>query len=262
MTTGERLAAFGLALPLGHVLVSLEDRPDLWRPMGELNGSVWPEFMLHDQVVADTWHHLREDWARFQCCLLDPAGDLVAALNSAPVPFDGTDDDLPSGWDDQMLRSVAAIASPATCTAHGALQIVVRPDRRGSGYAGVMVGAMRALTAEQGFPVLIACVRPTAKDQDPYAGIDEYAHRVREDGLPADPWIRLHVRLGGRIVRGAPESMRIEGAVDEWRAWTGLPFPVSGLYVPPGAAAPVDIDLEADSGVYLDPNVWVAHWLI
>jgi hypothetical protein len=56
--------------------------------------------------------------------------------------------------------------------------------------------------------------------------------------------------------------MRMEGTIAEWRAWTGLPFPVSGLYTVPFAAAPVDIDLEADRGVYLDPNVWVVHWLL
>ncbi len=194
--------------------------------------------------------------------LLDAAGEPVAGLNCAPLAWDGTEDDLPAGWDQQIIRTFGGLDAGTAPDTLGAVQIVVRKDRQGQGLAGVMVRAMQALALEQGFAALIACVRPTAKDQDPYADIDDYAFRVREDGLPLDPWIRLHVRLGGRVVRGEPESMRMEGTVAEWREWTGLPFPVSGLYTPPFAAAPVDIDLEADRGVYLDPNVWVVHWLV
>ena len=53
--------------------------------------------------------------------------------------------------------------------------------------------------------------------------------------------------------------MTVEGTIAEWREWTGLDFPASGPYLPVGAASPVEIDLEADRGVYRDPNVWVVH---
>ena len=53
--------------------------------------------------------------------------------------------------------------------------------------------------------------------------------------------------------------MTIEGTVAEWREWTGLELATSGSYVPEGAAAPVEIDVDADRGVYRDPNVWVVH---
>ena len=62
--------------------------------------------------------------------------------------------------------------------------------------------------------------------------------------------------------------MRSTGTVADWRQWTGLAFPETGAYVVPRAAAsPVPIDVEADRGVYLDPNVWVVHdlasaWII
>ncbi len=101
--------------------------------------------------------------------------------------------------------------------------------------------------------------RPTDKVRYPLTPIERYAHWTRADGLPFDPWIRLHVRLGGRIVRASPASMRIEGTAAEWREWTGLELPDSGDYLPAGAAAPMTMDVEADRGVYLDPNVWVVH---
>jgi GNAT superfamily N-acetyltransferase len=257
----ERLGPYGLTLPPGHSLVSLAERPDLREPLGDFNSSAWPEFMLHDAIVNEHWGRLFADFAPFQMVLLDPGEELVAGLNSAPLAWDGTDVGLPEGWDDQVWRTVEGLDSGVPPDTLGALQIVVRADLRGSGYAGVMVDAMRANARAHGFRALIACVRPTGKVGHPLVPIDEYAHRTRADGLPEDAWIRLHVRLGGRIVRGAPASMRIAGSVADWEEWTGLAFPHSGVYVPEGAIAPVDIDLEADQGVYLDPNVWVVHQL-
>jgi len=260
MAMGERLAAHGLALPPGHTLVGLDERPDLIRPAGDLNASVWPEFMLHSGVVDAHWHHLFEAFVDTQCCLFDADGELVAGLNSAPLTWDGTDDDLPVGWDDQMLRTVAGLRpgdGPADTL--GALQVVVRPSRRGEGYAGTMVQAMRAIARERGYRAVIACVRPTSKDRYPLTPIERYATWTRDDGLPLDPWMRIHVRLGGRIVRGEPASMTIRGTVAEWREWTGLAIPESGLYLPVGAAAPVQVDMSADEGVYRDPNVWIVH---
>ena len=260
MTAGERLAAHGLVLPERHVLVTVEDRPDLDREMSFLGASVWPEFMLHDAVVDANWHHLWEDWAGTQACLIDAEGEMVAVLHAAPLRWDGTDDGLPDGWDDQLLRSVAGLAagSPPPDTL-GAIMIAVRTDRQGSGCAGTMLGAMRALGRERGFRALIACVRPTGKAPYAMIPVERYAHWRRDDGLPLDPWIRLHVRLGARVVRGVPRSMTMRGTVAEWREWTGLTMPESGDYLPEGAAAPVHVDVEHEEGVYYDPNVWVVH---
>lgn len=242
--------------------MTLDERPDLAHGISVLGSSVWPEFMLNSPVASEHWPHLWDTFAPTQGCLFDAAGDMVAVLHSAPLAWDGTDDGLPEGWDDQLARSVDGLAtgSPPADTL-GALMIAVRPDRQGGGHAGTMLNAMRALAHERGFRAVIACVRPTGKA--PYAlfPIERYAGWTREDGLPLDPWIRLHVRLGGRIVRGVPRSMTIPGTVAEWREWTGLAFPESGEYLPEGAPAPVRIDLEADRGIYFDPNVWVVHEL-
>jgi GNAT superfamily N-acetyltransferase len=259
VTTGERLAARGLALPPGHTLLSVEERPDLWRPMSDVNVSVWPEFMLNDPVANEHWGRLREDFAPFQLALLDETGELMAVNNSAPLAWDGTDDGLPAGWDDQLLRSVDGLDAGMPPDTLGALQVTVRPDRQGSGYSGVMVKAMRANAEAHGYRAVIACVRPTDKVRYPLIPIEAYARWTRADGLPFDPWVRLHVRLGGRLVRPSPASMRIEGSVAEWHEWTGREFPGSGDYLPEGAAAPVTVDIAADRGVYLDPNVWVVH---
>jgi hypothetical protein len=86
-----------------------------------------------------------------------------------------------------------------------------------------------------------------------------YITMMREDGLPADPWLRVHVRAGGQILRVAPASMVMVGSLADWRAWTGLPFDRSGDVIVPEALVPVHCDVEHDHAVYVEPNVWVEH---
>jgi hypothetical protein len=249
----------GVELPPGTRLVSLADRPDLTVPLARHNGAVWPRFMLEDPVADRLWHRLDEDFAESQVLLLAADDAIVAAGNCAPLFWDGTDDGLPAGWDDQFERTVGGLLGGVAPNTLGALQIVVAPGHQGAGISATMVKVFRAIAHERGFGAVIACVRPSRKARYPLMSMGDYAAWRRPDGLPFDPWLRVHARAGGRIVRVAPESMRIEGTLAQWREWTGLEFPVSGLYVVEGGVAPVQIDVGADRGVYLDANVWVVH---
>lgn len=249
----------GLELPPDTRIVSLAEQPDLRGPMGDHNVAVWPAFMLESPVAGRHWDRLFGPWAAFQLCLLDADGTILAAQNSAPLAWDGTDAGLPAGWDGQLERSARDLADGVAPTTLGALQIVVAPQRQGSGHAGLMLSAMRANARAHGLRAVIACVRPTWKPRYPLIPIERYAAWTRADGAPFDPWIRLHVRLGGRITRTAPQSMTITGTVAEWEAWTGLLMPETGHYVIPGGCEPVSIDRDADLGTYHDSNVWIVH---
>jgi GNAT superfamily N-acetyltransferase len=248
-----------LELPPGHRLVSFSERPDLVDASLDFNSAVWPEFMLQDAVIHEHWHLLWDAFTDFQLTLLDADDSIAATTNSAPLAWNGTDDDLPDGFDAQLQRSASDHDAGAPVDTLGALQIVVDPKRRGTRLAGVMLQAMRANARRHGFRAVIACVRPTDKHRYPLAPIDHYARWTRPDGEPFDAWIRLHTRLGGRIVRGAPESMTMRGSVAEWEAWTGMSFPETGPYVIPFAIDTLAIDRESDLGVYHDPNVWIVH---
>jgi hypothetical protein len=83
--------------------------------------------------------------------------------------------------------------------------------------------------------------------------------RRTADGLPADPWLRAHVRAGGEIVKVAPASMVIAGSIAEWNCWAAMSFTATGQVVVPGALVPVHVSLEQDQVVYVEPNVWVRH---
>ena len=246
-------------LPDGLRVVSLAERPDLEDAIDRHNGAVWPEFMLHDPVAGRLWRVLNGPFAQWQRLILDPSDRIVAALNSAPLRWDGTDAGLPAGWDDQFERSVADLTDGHAPNTLGAIQIVVAPQEQGKGLAAVTLGVMRATAVEADFSSLIACVRPTHKDRYPLMPISDYAAWHRPDGLPFDPWLRVHARAGGRIVRASPESMTIRGSIASWQEWTGLEFPMSGPYVVPFAAATVEVDVAGDVATYHDPNVWMVH---
>src|SRR4029077_1579441 len=102
-----------------------------------------------------------------------------ATNNSAPVAWDGTDDDLPEGWDDQVERTIQNLLDGTQVDTLGAIQIVVDPARRGSRLGGVMVQAMQANARAHGYRAVIACVRPTEKARYPLIPIEQYAFWTR-----------------------------------------------------------------------------------
>ena len=133
----------------------------------------------------------------------------------------------------------------------------VVPEYRGLGIAETILRRLAAIGAGHGLDALVAPVRPTWKDRYPLVALDRYAGWRRADGLPYDPWLRTHERLGGELLAMAPRSMTISGTRAEWEEWTGMVFPEDGNYVVPGALVPVHF--KNGRGVYVEPNVWVRH---
>ena len=258
-TIEARLRAYGLELPSGHTLTTLTERPELEPLVDAHHIGMWEPFMTESEVANRMFPRAHTDWPDHQLVLLDAAGAVVATSNAMPLAWDGTDADLPATWDEQVLRSATDVDAGRAPTTLGAMLIVVGRHVRGGGLSGVMLQAMQAACRAAGYRAVIACVRPTEKHRYPLIPIERYATWTRDDGLPFDPWIRLHVRIGGRIVRAAPYSMAIRGSIADWETWTGLSFPGSGDYIVPTATSPVTIDRERDEGVYFDQNVWVVH---
>jgi hypothetical protein len=157
--------------------------------------------------------------------------------------------------DDAILRTVAA-REP---TALMALLIAVPRDQRGRHISTDGLLAMVEIARRHGLHSLLAPVRPTLKDRYPITPIDRYARWRLDDGRAFDPWIRIHERVGGKILCPAPRSVHISGAVAEWEEWVGMAFPESGEYVFPAGLAPLMVDCESDLAEYWEPNVWMVH---
>src|SRR5262245_16885097 len=199
------------------------------------------------------------DYAEFQFYAWDDEREEVVGVgNAMPAAWDGDGASLPNGGLDAVLEARFAEGTP-TPTVLCALQIVIAPECRGQGLSRRMIERMADIGRDHGFDTLIAPVRPTLKERYPLTPIDRYVSWRRADGTHLDPWLRTHERLGGEIVKVAPESVVVAGTVAEWEEWTALALPESGTYVVPGALVPIEIDRERDEGVYVEPNVWMAH---
>jgi GNAT superfamily N-acetyltransferase len=234
----------------------LADHPDLVEPMWAMPNS-WPEFMRHDPIGGLYYANVETRFADFVLVAQDDAGEVVACGYSVPITLGG--DPLPdNGWDFAVRNGLLTSLRGQAPDAVSAIEIAVRPDRQGSGLSQMVLAAMRDNAARHGFAELVAPVRPNGKT-DPHEPMAAYAARVRDDGLPADPWLRVHVRAGGRIAAVAPRSMVVPGTLAEWREWTGLPFDETGPVLVPRALAPVHCDAEHGVATYVEPNVWVVH---
>ena len=236
-------------------LVSHAERPELQQRRGEL-GAAWEEFMYHDAVANQHWDRQYEEFPDLQLYLVDDEDRYLAESNAVPIPF-GPDALPDDGWDAAMEQAFAG--RPAVAVS--AIAITIGVDHRGKGLSTTMLDAMRQAAAARGVTDLVAPVRPSRKHVYPLTPMARYVEWRRDDGLLFDPWLRVHERAGATLIRVAPSSMRIAGTVENWEGWTGLRFPDTGRYVVPGALVPVEIDVDRDEGVYVEPNVWMHHRL-
>jgi hypothetical protein len=212
--------------------------------------------MYHDTVANRLWNRQYDEFPDLQLFLVDEHDRLLAESNAVPVPF-GPDELPDEGWDAALEQAFAG--RPAACVS--AIAITIGVGERGRGLSRALLHGMRAAAAARGVSDLVAPVRPSLKHRYPLVTMERYVEWRREDGKLLDPWLRVHETVGARLVRVAPQSMRIPGSVTEWEGWTGMAFPDSGSYVVAGALVPVEIDRERDEGLYVEPNVWMHHRL-
>jgi hypothetical protein len=247
---------------MAHTIVSYRERPELDERWEQTVAPAWPEFAMHDTSINANWDTIFEHAPDFQFYVLDEDTDEVLALgNTMPFAWDGDAGTLPTGIGDILLRAIADREADRTPTASCALQAIVTTGNRGKGLASVVLGEMRARASAAGFEDLVAPVRPSWKARYPLQDLGSYARWTRSDGLPFDPWIRVHVRAGAEFVKVAPDAQTVEGTLADWGSWTGMAFPESGRYIVDGALVPLEVDVERDRGRLVEPNYWMRHRL-
>src|SRR3954470_11522877 len=162
-----RLRAAGLELPHGDSLTTLTERPDLDATIDAHHAGMWEPFMLESAVAARAFPRAHADWPDHQLILLDAAGTVVATSNAMPLSWDGTDSDLPAGWDQQVIRSMDDVDARRPATALGAMLIVVGRSVREHGLARLRLDSMRTAARSERYLAVLACVRPTEKHRYP-----------------------------------------------------------------------------------------------
>ena len=242
-------------------IIAPHDLEDYRDQAGDISEASWPEFMLHDSIANENWHELFDRFSDYQFAMLDKETKRMAAMgNSLPFCWEGEISDLPEGgWDWVFLKAIEDHKNGVKPNIQSAIQIAIHPDYRSQGLSTMMVQAMRGIAKSKGFENLVAPVRPSQKSKYPLTSIDDYIRWNNEEGLPFDAWLRVHARVGGKILKPCHQAMTIRGTRLEWESWTGIQFPQSGSYYIPGALKPMTMDIENDEGVYVEPNVWMVH---
>ncbi|KFZ18628.1 hypothetical protein V501_01108 [Pseudogymnoascus sp. VKM F-4519 (FW-2642)] len=193
---------------------------------------------------------------------------------------------------------------PAVCqlrdepNALSALSVTIRPDRRQLGLAETLIDAMKVTARQHQLRILVVPLRPTRKSQFPYVDMNDYVSWTMHTNklpistvgtccrspsslgqpVPFDPWLRKHLRLGGRIAKIATSSMVVRGSVSEWQKWAGIDISKGGetgkddrikadprskrLYIEwrlEGGLVPLRYYVKDRIGIYIEPNVWVYY---
>jgi GNAT superfamily N-acetyltransferase len=215
--------------------------------------------LYHDPTLNRLFERVITEYNEFHFYAWDDEREKVVGVGHAiPTVWDGNGASLPDGGINAVVEAALAEGTPVP-NVLCALQIIIDPEYRGQGLSQRMIERMAEIGRAHGLDTLIAPVRPTLKHRYPLAPMERYVTWRRPDGTLLDPWLRTHERLGAEIVKVAPQSVRIPGTVGEWEEWTEMAFPETGSYVVPGALVPVEIHLERDEGLYVEPNVWMVH---
>nr|WP_296071033.1 N-acetyltransferase [uncultured Actinoplanes sp.] len=250
----------------GLVVTTAAENGELAARLGEIADPGIAEFLYHDAVSVALFDPLRHRFAEYTLIGVDPAEPEVPVAVLYTVPFTWDADpavELPSGGYDAVLLGAAEDQlAGRRGNVVSAVLAMVRPELRGRGLSALMLDAARRNAAELGHACLVAPVRPVRKHLSPHLPMAQYVARRRPDGMPEDPWLRVHARAGGRMVSVAPCSMTVREPLSRWRQWTGLPFDTAGPVVVPGGLVPVHCDPREDIAVYVEPNVWYHHSLI
>jgi GNAT superfamily N-acetyltransferase len=243
-----------------YELIPVATAPELDEEAGRRFVEEWPEFIFHDEGVTP-YRERRiayfRDWEFYLVSTDDRR--LIAGCWGVPIAWDGTVEDLPGGFTESLARSVTSYEAGVVPNTFVLMAAAVRNDEQGQGHAGRVITAVRERAIAAGLPQVIAPVRPTLKSKYPLTDIAEFMTWTRDDGLPLDPWVRTHVRLGATILAPARHSQTMTGTAADWEKWTGLLYPSTGTYVIPDGLTVLEIDRTADLGTYREPNIWMRH---
>jgi len=236
------------------IVEKLSDNKKLVDVINKLHSEPWPVFLSEDSSVKKYWQRLYQIYPKYQL-LFRINSEYVGVANSAPIYWNGNIDDLPAGFDEAIEIIIGENKKPNTLCG---LAVVISKEYLGKGISSKIINNLKKLAKSYGYSNLILPVRPILKSQYPTISMDNYIN-WEKDNLPFDPWLRVHIKIGGEILKVANPSMIVRGTVSDWRRWTGMHFGESNKYIIQGALNPVNIDLENDLGEYIEPNIWVLH---
>jgi hypothetical protein len=189
---------------MNYNIVNFEERPDLYKLQDEISGKAFPAFLYYSEIAANTWDKMIEYYKKYQLLFLHE-GKIICIFNCMPMNLDFSDEELPeNAFEWGMAKGIKDFEDGKEINAALAIQIIIPKEYQGKGISH----------------------------------IDKYTKWKNEKGLPFDPWLRVHVKQNGKIIKPCSKAVIIKGTVEQWETWTVMNFPESGMYVVDGALCP------------------------
>jgi hypothetical protein len=242
-----------------YQVVNFKERPDLYDLQNAICGRAFPEFLYYSQIADKYWERMIAYYKEYQLLILKDH-EIVSVINCMPMNLDIPDEALPQeafNWG--IEKGIKDFEAGKKINAVMGVQIIIPKEYQGKGLSSTAVEALKNMCVNRGIKRLVIPIRPSLKSKYPINSMDNYIQWKNSDGLPFDPWLRVHVKNNAQIISVCKNAVEVAGTVNEWETWTKMKFPESGEYVVPGALCPVKIDLENNLGTYIEPNVWVSY---
>ena len=219
----------------------------------------WEPVIIHSKIKDLYWDRVKSFFPEYQWYLYNDRGQCLGFGNTLPLYYSGTNEDLPDrGWDWMVQRAVAQFEQGVEPNCLGGLQIVVFSSYRQQGYSRIILQQIKSWFRTSTLHRFILPIRPIFKDRHPEISMEEYM-TWESHGIAYDPWIRLHLSQGGRMIKVCERSMEVIGDKAEWQRWTGISINGSGHYPVPGGLSEIEFSSESDLGIYREPNIWTVY---
>lgn len=236
-------------------------RPDLAEEV-ERFSDLWPKLVFRPEAGRQFLSVLTEHFPQFVLYICDPDDLMVAVAVGVPLAWDENPASLPKGWtsilekalDDQSQQQPSRIL----CALTGSMMKELE-ERQLFKYT---LRAIKAVAARHQLSAVLAPVRPERKSDYPLIPIEQYVEWKNEDGSLFDPALRLHANEQASVLAIELQGAKVFGTVEEWESRFRLPFPDSGQYIVPGALTPITINRTNNTGLYVEPVVWMLHDLV
>ncbi len=219
--------------------------------------------LSHFRLGPNMFEAVPLDWI----ILVDQGGgELIGHGVTTRIDWDQDLSHLPDGWQGAVRASYqcAQVERKKPNTLVG-LFILIEDKFRKHGWARNVIEEMRRLGRARGLASLIIPLRPPLRYEREYAEmtIGEFAQLRRGDGEHPDHWIRLHTRLGAKVIGVSERSHQHALPLKDFYEQIPAPRIAQSGYVlvqqRDGGWYRVYADLERELVVIYQGCVWVQH---
>ena len=126
--------------------------------------------------------------------------DVIGAGMVGHFWWDGNPDSLPGGWSDAVRKLYLDFVTASKVNTRILLSAWLDKGHRGARLAERLVRGMLEAGGDEQAEYCVLPGLPTSRTRDRELAempFEEFARRTGPDGMPEDPWIGLHLRMGG-----------------------------------------------------------------